>query len=258
MRHAMAIGLALVVTSYAIAEQPLPLDIARWDVPSWVAKDSVLRGSATLGASAELSAVECHYELGDGKWLTVACEREENVVTFAIPPLEEAKAERMTLVIRARSKDVNSLYQSTPKSVALADVTELDITGVAAETLDFPLRQFGLDVSFLPCCNIAGGTTRVEHIPVNPEPNRDGLPARVISAFIRATPCPMSKASGGLTLDLIIPKDLDPKPVIEKVKAYRWHESSWKPVFNTRLDASQGVVSFEVPDGGTFVLAEED
>jgi len=228
------------------------------DVPAWIAKDTKLDGNITLSSNPGLGKVRCDYSV-DGKTESVECRADAVGTThsFSIPPLKDAKSSSLALTIRAQSSNGVVAYESKPHVVALADVTELDITGAAAEVLKFPLKPFGLDAQFIPCCNISGGVTRVERIPVNPGPNIDGLPKRLVSPFLRATPCPLSKASAGLSLDLTIDVSLSPKPVPGNVKAYRWHEHSWKPVFNTTLDEQRGAISFHVPDGGTFVLGEE-
>jgi hypothetical protein len=252
------VALSALFAAEGIAATAQPLLILKLDVPAWIAKDSTLHGNVSLETIPGLSHVRCEYTV-DGKAESVDCKPGESakLFSFSIPPLKVAASNSLALAIRAQSADGGVAYESKPHIIALADVSELDITGAAAEVLKYPLQRLGLNAEFIPCCNITGGTTRIERIPINPEPNVDGLPKRLVSSFVRATPCPLSKASAGLALDLLVDTSLSPKPVMANVKAYRWHESSWKPVLNTKLDETRAAISFHVPDGGTFVLGEE-
>ena len=137
--------------------------------------------------------------------------------------------------------------------LAVSHYQEIDITGPAAESLFTPLPTDDYLVDYIPCCNIYGGLLIAERIPVNPWGTNAGLPAALLTDFVKLEPDGLTASTMGLYFEFAYDSELS----ADRIGLYEFGQSEWREVFDYAVDAENKRLRFHCPDGGTFVVAEK-
>ncbi len=146
-------------------------------------------------------------------------------------------------------------HQSETRRVPVAFRQELDITGEAAVAYLYPLGSDAYTVRYVPCCNIYGGVTVAERVPVNPVETGEGLPETLLSDFVVLDPDGLSASTMGMYFDFNLGPGAFKGIGAGSPALYEFDGEKWVEFQDYQVDLEAGKVSFHCPTGGEFVLA---
>ncbi len=225
-----------------------------WSLPAWMANDQPVQGTFVHGDVPSPEAVRIRYQINDGESRdaeTDGSPSAESGIKFELPKLDYDTFGS----IRLWAEDATSGKSiGEPRTIAIADWHEFDITGQTAIELLFPMQSWHMQVRFTPCCLILGGYLRVERIPINPVDSAAGLPETLASYFLNLAPDPTVVATSGLNADIEIDPESPLAKTPESVTVYTWFKGRWSPVRGAELHAETNTIRFKALEGGFFVL----
>lgn len=146
-------------------------------------------------------------------------------------------------------------HQSETRRIPVALRQELDITGEAAVAYLYPLGSDAYTVRYVPCCNIYGGVTVAERVPVNPVETGEGLPEKLLSDFVVLEPDGLSASTMGMYFDFNLGPEAFKGIGAGSPALYEFDGEKWVEFQDYQIDLEAGKVSFHCPTGGEFVLA---
>ena len=223
--------------------------------PPWIAGVTAFNGAVRVEGLGPIAKLTIIYLYPDGKSGSVAAEPDKADATlfhFKLPPSPGSGPGQMNFHAKAvYGPQGTDRIASASHAVPLSLLKELDITGDAAKALLYPIGGPEYTVRYIPCCNIFGGVTIAERVPVNPEENAAGLPEKVLSDFIVLKPDGLSASTMGLYFDFALGAD--------RVKGvtpalYEFNGKAWTEFHGYEVDAAAGRLSMHCPQGGTFVV----
>lgn len=237
--------LSATVTALIVLAAPPAATAVEWQLPDWGAVGSEIEGAVVLPEPAD-GPVACVATLSEqpaARMELTASPDDANRYEFRLPaPKHPGTAEIRLAWTAASGEEVN-----VERELTIANSVELEISGAAAEVLEFPLQGWPADVVFVPCCNIYGGILQMLRFPANPVGAR-GLPKGVVSDFIMARPDDVVRGTAGLNLIFDGAQD---------ATVLRWSGERWEPALGVEID-EHGKLTLSCPNGGLFVLAHLD
>jgi len=226
-----------------------------WTLPVWIANDQPIEGALEIGPTT--SPVRIRYQIDDGESSDVEFSNladDKLSVEFSLPKL----AYDTFGYIRVWAEDADSGDSiAGPRTIAVADWREFDISGVTDVELLFPMQSWAMQVRFTPCCLINAGYLRVERLPVNPVSDATGLPKTLASDFLHLAPDPTVVATAGLNADITIDDESSLAKTPEDVTVYEWYKGRWIPVLGAELHVETNTIRFPALEGGYFVLGSK-
>jgi hypothetical protein len=223
---------------------------ATWTLPAYADPERPTKGIVQL-AKETAGALTCHYAIKDGPVKSAPCipvEGKSGVYSFTAPPLGPKAEGEMKLWLTG--KDGESSHQSLPVAAARF----FDVTGEAAKPLYYPLPTPKAQGVFVPCCNIYAGELRILTLPINPAPNAEGLPKKVVGPFFILEPDDLTASTSGLNLEVKFGKAPTPdaKPAIFR---FSKHSKKWLAVTTVEIDVVARRIRAACPSGGQLVFA---
>jgi hypothetical protein len=225
-----------------------------WKLPKWIANDQPIQGEFNIGSEVSNDSVRIRYQINDGESRDVESSNvadDKRTIAFSLPKLPYATFGFVK--VWAEDKDSGESI-SRPRTIAIADWREFDISGVTDVELLFPMQSWGMQVRFTPCCLINAGYLRVERVPINPTKDATGLPKTLASEFLHLAPDPTVVATAGLNADIEIDSSSALAKTPEDVTVYEWYKGRWIPVLGAELHGETNTIRFPALEGGYFVL----
>ncbi len=223
--------------------------------PAWVSDADGFAATVRVGGLESVIEVSIAYAYPGGKSGVITAERDAAdgaLFRFKIPPAPGTGPGDVTYSAEALYGPHGADRKaSETRTAPLGRVQELDITGDAAKALLYPMGGVEYTVRYIPCCNIFGGVTVAERVPVNPEETAAGLPDKLLSDFIVLKPDGLSASTMGMYFDFLLGAERvkEGAPVL-----YEFDGKKWTEFHGYETDAASGRVSMHCPDGGTFVV----
>lgn len=223
--------------------------------PVWVSDADGFAANIRVEGFESVLEVSVAYAYPGGKSGVIAAELDAADVAlfhFKVPPVPGSGPGQVTWSAEAvYGPHGTDRKVSETRKAPLGRVEELDITGEAAQVLLYPLGGAEYTVRYVPCCNIYGGVTVAERIPVNPAEGAAGLPGTLLSDFVVLKPDGLSASTMGLYFDFALGA--------ERVKhvtpvLYEFNGKEWTEFHGYEVDAASGRVSMHCPEGGSFVV----
>jgi hypothetical protein len=223
--------------------------------PAWVSDAAGFEGMVRVDGLESVIEVTIVYTYPGAKTGAVAAQVDEAdraLFHFKLPPAPGSGPGHVTYHAEAvYGPHGTDRKTSGERTVPLSLTKELDITGEAAKALLYPLGGAEYTVRYVPCCNIYGGVTVAERVPVNPAETAEGLPATLLSDFIVLTPDGLSASTMGMYFDFALGADRmkGVRPAL-----YEFNGKAWTEFHGYEVDLAAGRVSMHCPEGGTFVV----
>lgn len=249
---------ALIVSAQADDSlPPAPLAI-EWKLPPFADTWDGFEASLSLGKPSEGTlSVRYAYSIddaGDASARPLAQGR----FTFGVPAPKRPALGTLTLVASISLDQKTVEYAA--KTLPLAYVEELDITGNPPVELLYPLGDDTVLAKYVPCCNIFGGTMMVSRYPVNPVDSAEGLSGPKFSDYAQFAPDDLVVTTAGLHVHFTFDRAKARAAAAEKIAPFLWDEDQhrWNVLDSYQTDMTAGTVDFHYPAGGLFVLAAVD
>lgn len=261
MRNALqilTIGLLGTLFAGSAFAEGEPQPFSDWQEPRWVTNLDGFEGSVRIeGLDFVVEAVAV-YSYPDGTQGSVAAEPgadDPDRWHFAVPAAPEAGPGEMSYYVEVLyGMHGTDRRASETRRLPLSYAEELDITGEAAEVLLYPLPDKAYTVRYIPCCNIYGGMTYAERVPVCPAETDAGLPERILSDFMILEPDGLSASTMGMYFDFKLGPEAMEGLHAEDIGLYEIVADGWTEVQTYEVDVETGTVSVHFPDGGMLVL----
>lgn len=227
------------------------------DAPAWTSGLDGYMGKVRardLDSVTEVT-VAFTYPNGERGIVTAVPTDDPDTFAFKIPPAPKSPPGVLTLSAEALyGMHGTDRLASETLSVPLSYREELDITGEAAIAYLYPLGGDAYTVRYVPCCNIYGGVTIAERVPVNPVETGEGLPEKLLSDFVVLEPDGLSASTMGMYFDFKLGPDAFNGVEEESIGLYEFDGKKWVEFQDYEVDRAAGRVSFHCPTGGEFVL----
>ena len=258
---ALAAVLALAPHAHAEAARA-EVAITGWKHARWANNLDAFTGEVRVAGPGPIVDASVAFTYPDGKQGEALCDVDEadpEIVRFAIPPRFSAGVGELEFVIEVRFGDGRAMTaRSERRRVPMSYAEELDITGDAAEVLLFPLPDDAYQVRYIPCCNIFGGVTEAERVPVNPTDSSEGLPGALVSDFVVLRPDGLSASTMGLYFDFRYDPEKAQEQAPEGVALYEFNgKDAWIETISYDVDAENHKVTVHTPEGGIYVLGKK-
>lgn len=250
-----ALAMLAVAGSWA---EGAPQIFSGWHEPRWVTNLDGFDGSVRIEGVDYLAEAVAVYTYPNGQEGTVHAEPDEKdpaVWHFTIPAAPEAGPGQMSYYVELRyGMHGTDRRSSETRVLPLSYAKELDITGEAAKPLYYPLPDDAYRVRYIPCCNIYGGMTYAERVPVCTADTKDGLPDKLLSDFVILRPDGLSASTMGMYFDFILGPEAVKGLTEDQIGLYEFVGDHWAEVQTYSVTPETGKVSTHFPDGGMLVV----
>jgi hypothetical protein len=247
---------ALIAPTVAVAEGEPSFEFE--GLPKWVPNLDGFSGKVTVTGLDFIVEITVAYTYPDGERgvATAQPTSDPDTFVFTIPPAPDSAPGELSFSAEALyGMHGTDLLTSDSQSLPVSYLEELDITGEAATTYLYPLGSDGYKVRYIPCCNIYGGLTVAERVPINPLETSEGLPERLLSDFVVLKPDGLSASTMGMYFDFALGPDAFSGITSGSPGLYEFDGRKWTEFQDYVVDVDAGTVLFHCPDGGEFVLA---
>lgn len=242
----------------AMADDATPKRATDWQLPKYLPSMDTLKGSVRVADVAPTSKVLCRYTYstgGGGVAVCAADAADSSLYAIRVPGIDKPALGEVVLRFEIVSEK-GGVVPLGNRVVPMAYSEELDITGNPPIILPFPLAGEGVKVLYEPCCNIFGGVMWVRRIPVNPIEDFEGLPEKLLSDFADIEPDELTRTTAGLHMQMIYYTEEAKRLGVDDVGVYTHGRRGWREMLSYDVDKESGIINFQCPDGGIFVLGE--
>lgn len=260
----LALLLAIVPALSAVASSDAPrtqpaVAFSDWQEPAWADTFDGFSISVRVKSSSSIKEVVSEVIVGDSDPITISGKvkaDDSEVYTFDLRPLDEPSFGMLTFRAKVTMAD-GATHTSEERTLPLAYIEDLDITGNPPVVLPYPLFDKTHVVRYIPCCNIFGASIIAKRIPLNPMETDDGLPETLLSDFIVLEPDDLSASTAGTYMRMSYELKALKSGSRASLYHYDWASRSWSEVLSYEVNVDTGVIDFHCPDGGEFVLAAD-
>ncbi len=257
-RKTLTIALVLAAACGPVRAEGEPQFFSDWEEPRWVTNLDGFDGSVRSEGLEYVVEAVAVYTYPDGTHGTVTAEPDAGDPAkwhFTIPPAPEAGPGELTYYIEVlHGMHGTDRTGSQTRRLPVSYAAELDITGEAAEVLLYRLPDEAYTVRYIPCCNIYGGMTYAERVPICPAETSKGLPERLLSDFMILEPDGLSASTMGMYFDFNLGPEAMKELSAEDIGLYEIVADGWTEVQSYDVDVETGTVSVHFPTGGMLVV----